>query len=143
MGGWSGRGSLEKRLKAITSPRAKRLLGAALREAGETIAVHAQHLITSGSSSGQSGGKHQHVVSAPNTPPNNEFGDLAEGIEVLQPSDEEVVVQANAAHSAPLEWGTSKMEARPYFRPARDAKKKEARKKFAEAVDHIVRGGAG
>jgi hypothetical protein len=34
------------------------------------------------------------------------------------------------------------MEARPFFRPARDKKKKEARAKFAKAVDYIAKGGA-
>lgn len=140
---WKGQASLDKRLKAITSPRAQKLLSGALREAGETVAVYAQYLITSGSAGGQSGGKHQHVVSAPNTPPNNEFGDLANGIEVLQPEPLEVIVQATAAHSVPLEFGTSKMAPRPFFRPAREAKKKEARAKFAKTVDQIVKGGAG
>ena len=137
-GGWSGRGSLEKRLKAITSPRGKRLLGAALREAGETIATYAQTSITRGAVSGKG-----HVPSKPGEPPKADTHRLADLIEVTQPDPLEVVISSNAPYGAALEMGTSKMDARPYFRPARDAKKKEARKKFAEAVDHIVRGGAG
>lgn len=135
---WKGQASLDKRLKAITSPRAQKMLGGALKEAGDLIGTYAQKLITTGAQSGKG-----HVVSAPNTPPNNEFGDLANGFEVLQPSPLEVVVQATAAHSVPLEFGTSKMASRPFFRPAREAKKKEARAKFAKTVDQIVKGGAG
>lgn len=101
------------------------------------IAAHAAHLITAGSQSGKG-----HVVSAPGQPPNEEFGDLRRGIEVVQPDDLEVVVEARAAHSVPLEFGTSRMQARPFFRPARDAKKREARKRFAEQVDKIVKGAA-
>lgn len=136
-GGWSGRGSLERRLRLITSPSAKRQLGAALREAGELIATYAQISITTGAQSGRN-----HVPSAPNTPPNNDSGVLANNIEVTQPADDEVIISSNAPYATALELGTSKMAARPYFRPARDAKKKEARKKFAKAVDRIVRGGA-
>jgi HK97 gp10 family phage protein len=139
---WSGQASLEKRLKAITSPRAQKMLGAVLFDIGDDVAADASHSITSGSAGGHSGGKHQHVVSAPGQPPNEEYGDLREGIEVLQPETLEVVVQANAAHSVPLEFGTSRMAARPFFRPARDRNRRPGRKKFANAVDRIVKGAA-
>lgn len=135
---WSGRASLEKRLKAITSPRAQKMLGAALFEAGDTIATYAQKLITTGAVSGKG-----HVPSKPGEPPSNDSGVLANNIEVTQPEPLEVVISSNAPYATALELGTSKMEARPYFRPARDAKKKEARKRFAEQVDKIVKGGAG
>lgn len=135
---WKGQASLDKRLKAITSPRARKMLGAALREAGETIATYAQKSITTGAVSGKG-----HVPSKPGEPPSNDSGVLANNIEVTQPAVDEVVVSSNAPYGAALEWGTSKMAARPYFRPARDAKKKEARKRFAEQVDKIVKGGAG
>lgn len=148
-GGWSGRGSLEKRLKAITSPRAKRLLGAALREAGETIATYAQTSITRGAVSGKG-----HVPSKPGEAPRADTHRLADLIEVTQPDPLEVIISSNAPYGAAQEFGADianafgngtavTLPARPFMRPARDAKKKEARKKFAEAVDHIVRGGAG
>lgn len=38
-----------------------------------------------------------------------------------------------------LEFGTSRMAARPFLRPAYDAKKEEAVKKFQEALDEKVR----
>lgn len=134
---WSGQASLEKRLKGITSPRAQKMLGAALLEAGETIATYAQVSITRGAVSGKG-----HVPSKPGQPPSADTHVLANNIEVTQPEALEVVVSSNAPYSTPLEFGTSKMEARPFFRPARDAKKKEVRAKFAKAVDRIAKGGA-
>lgn len=134
---WSGQASLDKRLKAITSPRAQKLLGGALKEAGDLIATYAQKSITTGAVSGKN-----HVPSKPGEPPSNDSGVLANNIEVTQPEVLEVVISSNAPYATSLELGTSKMSARPYFRPARDAKKKEARKRFAEQVDKIVKGAA-
>jgi HK97 gp10 family phage protein len=138
---WSGQASLDKRLKAITSPRAKKLLGGALKEAGDLIGTYAQKLITTGSVSGK-----EHVVSAPGEPPQNDSGVLANNIEVSPPiisgGEIDVTITSNAPYATALEMGTSRMEARPYFRPARDAKKREARARFAEQVDKIVKGAA-
>lgn len=134
---WKGQASLDKRLKAITSPRAQKMLGGALKEAGDLIGTYAQKLITTGAVSGKG-----HVPSKPGEPPNADTHRLADLIEVTQPEPLEVVISSNAPYATALELGTSKMEARPYFRPARDAKKKEARKRFAEQVDRIVKGAA-
>lgn len=134
---WKGQASLDKRLKAIRSPRAQKLLGAALREAGEMISTYAQKSITTGAVSGKG-----HIPSRPGEPPSNDSGVLASNIEVTQPEIDEVVISSNAPYAVALETGTSRMEARPYFRPARDAKKREARKRFAEQVDKIVKGAA-
>ena len=134
---WSGQASLDKRLKAIRSPRAQKLLCAALKEAGDLVGTYAQKLITTGAVSGK-----EHVPSRPGEPPQNDSGVLANNIEVTQPELDEVVVSSNAPYATELEMGTSKMAARPYFRPARDAKKREARKRFAEQVEQIVKGAA-
>jgi HK97 gp10 family phage protein len=142
MGRWRGREKLERRLKALTSPRAERMLGDALFEAAQIIGIEAQALIMRGSASGQVGGKHQHIRSQPGDPPMNEFGTLHGGIETVQVAPLVVQVSSTAAHSKPLEFGTSKMAARPYMRPARDAKRREARDRFAAQVERIVKGAA-
>lgn len=133
---------LMKRLNSITSRKAERMLGAVLFEGADMIAAEASHSITRGSAGGQSGGKHQHVPSAPGEPPNEEFGDLRRGIETTQPETLVAEVSSNAGHAVPLEFGTSRMEARPYLRPARDKKKREIRKRFAKQAERIVRGAA-
>lgn len=133
---------LQKRLNAVGSKKAERLLGGVLFDIGDDVASDASHSITRGSSGGQSGGKHQHTPSLPGQPPNEEFGDLRSGINVTQPETLEVVVTASAGHSTPLEFGTSRMAARPFMRPARDKNRRPGRKKFANAVERILNGAA-
>lgn len=104
--------------------RLKRLekIGRKLRpvvyEAADAVAAEASHLITEGSSSGHSGGKHQHVPSLPGEAPNEEFGDLRRSIHVEEIDNLTAAVVADAPHAAPLEFGTSKMAERPFMRPA-------------------------
>jgi len=136
-------GKLQKRLRALRSRKAEKLLEGALHAGADMIASEAKHSITRNSTSGQVGGKHQHVRSLPGQAPNNEFGDLAGGIEVNPGGPLEYVVTAEAAHSVPLEFGSSKMAARPFFRPARDKKKREARKLWEDTVKRILNGAAG
>lgn len=101
---------------------------------GSLVATEAQLLITAGSVSGKG-----HVPSKPGEPPNNDMGDLANGIEVHQVSPLKVQVVSTAAHSIPLEWGTSRMEARPFMRPARDMTAREAQQMAAKAINRALR----
>ena len=139
---WKGQASLERRLKAINSPRATKQLGEALFSIGEDVKDAMQDSIMRGSSAGQSGGKHQHIRSKPGDPPSNETQNLHDKIEVTQPERLVVEVASNAGYSSDLEFGTSKMAARPFARPARDKSRRPGRKKMAEAVEHILKGAA-
>jgi len=79
----------------------------------------------------------------PGEPPNNDSFTLHNNIETALTADPLVVtVTSNAEHSTPLEFGTSKMAARPFMRPARDAKVKEAQALVAKAVNQIAKKGA-
>jgi hypothetical protein len=51
-------------------------------------------------------------------------------------------VSANAPYSVPLEFGTSKMAARPYMGPATANKRKEAVDLIRAAVSKVVAGGS-
>ncbi|MBB5709345.1 HK97 gp10 family phage protein [Sphingomonas xinjiangensis] len=110
------------------------VVGKALFVAGESIAVEAQLSITRGAVSGKG-----HTPSSPGEAPNNDTGRLAGQIEVLQKSDKLVVVTSEAPHSTPLEFGTSRMAARPFMRPARDKMAPEAQRLVADAVDRFSR----
>lgn len=125
-----------RRLERLSGPEVDRVVGGRLFEGGELIQTHAQFLITEGSVSGKG-----HVRSLPGDPPNQEFGTLANNIETTQPKPLLVEVRANAEHSAPLEFGTSKMAARPFMIPAREAKRKEATNLVVEAVEHLAKRG--
>lgn len=118
------------RLKALSGSPMERAVGKVLFAGGELIQVEAQLSITRGSVSGKN-----HVPSKPGEPPNNDTGVLAGNIETNQISTLVVEVSSNAPYSRPLEFGTSKMAARPFMHPARDAKRKEIVAMCEKAVE--------
>lgn len=123
-----------RRLKALSGPRMTRDVGRALFAGGELIQTEAQRSISAGSVSGKG-----HVPSAPGQPPNYDSGVLANNIETTQPAPLRVQVSSNAPYSAPLEFGTSRMAARPFMRPARDKKRDEVRRLVETAMNRVVR----
>lgn len=112
----------------------ERRVGQALFAGGDLIRTEAQISITAGAVSGKG-----HVPSRPGEPPNNDTGHLANNIEAVQVEPLVVEVSSNAPYSAPLELGTSKMAARPFMAPARDAKRKAVVDLVQQAMDSVVR----
>lgn len=123
-----------RRLQALASATTEREIGAALFAAGELIQTEAQRSITAGAVSGRG-----HVPSAPGESPNNDTGVLANNIETTQPSRTRVLVTSNAGYSAALEFGTGKVAARPFMRPARDKNRDEAKKLVEQALNRAVK----
>ena len=123
-----------KRLQALAGQKMADEVGAALFAGGQLIQTTAQISITTGAISGK-----DHVVSAPGEPPNNDDGDLADGIQTIQPSNVRVIVESTAGHAAPMEFGTSNVAARPYMRPARDKKRKEVKTLVEKAMGRVVK----
>jgi len=115
----------------------------ALFAGGEAVAVEAQVSITEGSASGTSGGRHQHTPSEPGQPPNNFTGTLAGNIEVTRAGRLKVEVASTALYSEYLEFGTSRMAARPFMAPAANAKRREVNKLVDKAVKRAIRRGHG
>ena len=122
------------RLRKLSGETMVRDVGKALFAAGEAIQVEAQISITTGAQSGKN-----HTPSAPGEAPNNDSGVLANNIETTQAAPLVVEVSSNAPYAAALEFGTSKMAARPYMGPARDAKRKEVTQLVRNAVDRAVK----
>jgi len=127
-----------RRLKRLSS-EAEKVAGQIVEEGAGIIRAEAFRMVGTGSASGQSGGKHQHTPSLPGQPPNREFGDLQAGFEVRRTGKLSAEFRAEAPHSAPLEFGTSKMAARPFMRPARDKKKKEVRDRMVKQMNTLVK----
>lgn len=121
------------RLRKLAGPTVSKEVSRALFAAGEMIAVEAQISITSGSVSGKN-----HVPSRPGEPPNQDTGGLGNNIEVVQRKPDLVEVSSNAEYSAPLEFGTSRMAARPFMAPARDKKRREVEELIKRAVRRAV-----
>lgn len=132
--GFIGAKAHRNRIAKLAGTEMVRGVGKALFAAGELIQVEAQISITAGAVSGK-----KHVPSAPGEPPNQDTGTLAGAIETNQIAPLVVEISSNAPYAAPLEFGTSKMEARPYMAPARDAKRREVTQLVRQAVDSAVR----
>jgi HK97 gp10 family phage protein len=134
-----GKNAHINRLKKLSGPTMDLLIGRALFAGGEAIQVEAQISITTGSASGTKTKKHRHVASRPGEPPNNFTGTLANNIETVQISERLVEVSSNAPYSRALEEGTSRMAARPFMGPARDAKRDEVVRLVEEAKRVAIR----
>ncbi len=121
-----------KRLRRLQGGDVDRVIGQALFVGGNRIQVAAQLSITTGSVSGKN-----HMPSLPGQAPNQDTGVLGNNIETIQKEPLLVEVSSNAPYAAPLELGTSKMAARPYMGPARDAKRKEVADLVAKALERV------
>jgi HK97 gp10 family phage protein len=122
------------RLRRMSGDEMVREVGKALFVAGNMIEIEAEISITTGSVSGKG-----HIPSAPGSPPNRDTGVLDGNIETVQVQPLRVEVSSNARYSAALEFGTSKMAARPFMRPAAQRKKDEATALVRAAVQKVVR----
>jgi HK97 gp10 family phage protein len=122
------------RIRSMGGPEAVRLVGSALFAGGNLIETDAQLSITRGSV----GGKF-HVPSKPGEPPNNDTGVLANNIETVQTGPLKVVVTSNAPYSQELEFGTSKMAARPFMRPAAARNRKKVTDLVAKAINKALK----
>lgn len=123
-----------RRLQALASPAMADAVEGALFHAGELIQTEAQISITRGAVSGKN-----HVPSSPGEPPNQDTGVLAGNIETTKAGKLRVRVTSKAGYSSALEFGTSKMSARPFMRPARDKMRPQAQALVEKAVRDQVK----
>lgn len=109
-------------------------IGKALFVAGNRIQVRAQHSITEGAVSGRF-----HVPSLPGQPPKADTHTLDRQIETEQVEPLKVEVSSNAPYAAHLEFGTSKMAARPYMLPAAELERQKAVELVRDAVNRVIK----
>lgn len=101
----------------------------------DLIAADAAHSITEGSVSGAG-----HVPSMPGEPPNADTRQLDTSIVVvLDAPNLSATVVAQAPYSAHLEYGTARMAARPFMRPALARRQAEAEALIAQACQSALR----
>ena len=95
---------------------------------GQLIRGEAIKSIQTGSKSGivyeKYNPRRSHRASAPGEAPASDTGNLVSKIIVKQKTKNIVNVESNANYSAYLEYGTSKMQPRPYMLPAFEKSKK-------------------
>jgi HK97 gp10 family phage protein len=123
-----------KRLRTLAGPGAARTANRIVFVGADMIRAEAHQSISRGSVSGKG-----HVPSVPGEPPNRDTGNLQAHLETTNPRPLVAEVRSEAEYAAPLEFGTSKMAARPYIRPARDAKVPEIQRLFASEMGKLVK----
>lgn len=131
-----GLGQRTKRMRHIGGERAHKRRMAMLYSLGQRIELTAELSITQGSISGK-----DHVPSAPGEPPNADTRLLDGSIETTFAGEDTVHVTSNAPYSAALEFGTSKMEERPFMRPAMEQERAGITRDMAALEAKINRGG--
>lgn len=122
------------RLRQLSSAKVIRLAGAVAYEGADTIRAEAFRMVSAGSVSGAN-----HVASKPGEAPNRDTGELQAGFVTLQTSPLSAEFRSESGHARPLEFGTSRMAARPHIRPARDKKVKAVQKRFSKQMRKLVK----
>lgn len=105
----TGRKEAVDRIREMSSKERIERVGKALFASGEMIRAEMSFLITDGSVGGIN-----HVPSLPGEPPNEDTGFLRSSITVTQTGPLAVQVAVNAPYAGFLQFGTSRMEARPF-----------------------------
>lgn len=110
------------------------LLQAAMMVHGEAVSSIQAHL-----SSGRTYRRRgiEHTASAPGYPPNSDRGTLVQSIQ-FEADDEEAVVGTNLKYGEYLEFGTSKMEARPWLFPALDNNRDQIQDLFLNILREAI-----
>lgn len=80
-------------------------------------------------------GNREHTASAPGEAPAIDIGNLVSSIQVLEATPIHAVVGTAAEYAEHLEFGTSRMEPRPFLRPALDEHEGE----ILDAIEAAVR----
>lgn len=130
----AGTVNVRARIRAIQGPEAVQEIGKALFVAADRIKASAQRSITEGAISGAG-----HVASLPGQPPNADTHNLDRQIEseLVQPL--KAVVSSNARYSAALEFGTSRMAARPFMMPAAERERAEVTILVKTALNRVTK----
>ena len=131
-----GRQKHADRLKILSGQgRLIKAVGRVLYVGADMIRAEAFRSISAGSVSGKG-----HVPSQPGEPPNRDTGVLQAHLRAELVSPLEALVSSEAPYASALEFGTSRMEARPYMRPARDKKAPKIQRLFETEIDKLVKG---
>lgn len=128
-----GRDRHLRRLKRL-STEAQKVAGKIVFVGADMVRAEAFRGVSAGSVSGKN-----HVSSAPGEFPNRDTGGLQNGFKTDQTGPLSAEFRSETEYSEALEFGTSKMQARPHVRPARDAAEPKIQRLFAEEIGKLVR----
>lgn len=123
-----------RRLQRLSGPEVVRLAGRVVYVGADMVRAEAFRGVSAGSISGKN-----HVPSAPGEFPNRDSGGLQNGFKTDQTGPLSAEFKSETEYSTALEFGTSKMQARPHVRPARDEAEPKIQRLFAEEMGKLVR----
>lgn len=121
-----------RRMRALGGQEMVRAVGAAVYESADAIRAEAFRSISAGSVSGAG-----HVASSPGQAPNRDTGYLQSQLNTAPNGPISAEVRSEAAYASALEFGNSKVAARPYLRPARDKELEPSRRRLAKQLDRL------
>lgn len=121
-------------LESFAGPRLRKEISAALFAAADDVRARSRRSITDGSVSGIN-----HVASAPGEPPNNDTGNLIASHETAMPEWNRALIVVSAPYAVPLEYGTSRMAARPFLGPATQASRNQLQYRLNAAIQQAAR----
>lgn len=130
-----GREAHRQRLKKLTGGEVIKAARRVLYVGADMIRAEAHRGISAGSVSGKN-----HVPSKPGEYPNRDTGVLQAHLKSELTGELEAQVSSEAPYAQALEFGTSRMAARPHLRPARDKKAPEIQRLFETEIDKLVKG---
>lgn len=81
---------------------------------------------------------YDHVSSAPGDPPNTDTGRLVSSI-FVEVRPDEVFVGSSLPYAAHLEFGTRRMDARPWLVPALESRRRDIDRLFQKAIEKTSR----
>lgn len=127
----------DRHLRRVRRLRGRELVSALGKDvfvAADRVRGEAQFLIAKGSIQGKG-----HVPSAPGEPPNLNKGVLTAGITARRTGALRAVAESAAPYAVHLEWGTSRMEERPYMRPAAQTVRGDYAINVRGSVNRLIR----
>lgn len=130
----TGKEAVKAKLALLQGDALVAQIGKALFVAANRIQVRAQTLITTGAVSGKG-----HVVSRPGDPPNSDTHGLDRQIETELTEPLKATVSSNARYSKFLEFGTSRMAARPFMSPAAQFEREGAVQLVRDAISRATK----
>lgn len=122
-----------RRLRKLAGPEVVKMAGAIVHEGADMIRAEAFRSISAGSVSGKG-----HFPSKPGEPPNRDTGVLQANLEAVKTGALKAEVRSEARYARALEFGTSKVAARPYMRPARDKMRAKIQRRLAQQFGKLV-----
>jgi len=135
-----GTAELRRALNRLRGAERRQAQQDGLEAGARVVETYVKTSMAEGGKSGQlySRGGKSHRASAPGEAPAVDYSNLYNSIQIEEVTPEQAIVSASAEYAEHLEFGTSRMAARPYLRPAVDEHEGEIVAAIEDAVRRFV-----